>query len=57
VIPYGTIKELWTRFEFDNDHLIVKFMHGSSKIELSIPVENYLTRDNWLFHIYNLAAK
>ena len=56
-MSYNTVSEIWTRFDFDNDNLILKFIHNSSKVELSIPLENYLSRDNWLYHLYNLASK
>ena len=57
VVGYNSVSEIWTRFDFDNDNLILKFIHNSSKVELSIPVEDYLSRDNWLYHLYNLANK
>ena len=57
VVGYNSVKEIWTRFDFDGDNLIVKLIHNGSKVELSIPVQNYLSRDNWLYHLYNLASK
>ena len=57
VIEFNSISELWTRFDFDNENLIVKFLHNRSKVELSVPYDNFLGRENFLYHIYNLAAK
>lgn len=38
VIGYNSIRELWTRFDFDCDNLVIKFLHNSSKVQLSIPL-------------------
>lgn len=56
-LVHGNVKEIWTRFEFERDNLILKFLNGSSKVELSVPVENFLSRDNWLYQLYALTPK
>jgi hypothetical protein len=56
-VPQGSIREIWTRFQFERDNLVLKFLNGSSKVELSVPVENFLTRDNWLYQLYALTPK
>ena len=38
LVPRGSVKELWTRFEFQDGWLIVKLFQGSHKIELGVPL-------------------
>lgn len=57
VLVQGCVKEIWTRFEFERENLIVKFLNGSSKVELSVPVENFLSRENWLYQLYALTPR
>ena len=54
LVPRGTINELWTRFEWVEENLIVKLFQGSSKIELAIPLYDYRLSEGWLFHLYAL---
>lgn len=56
-VPVGSVREIWTRFELEKENLVVKFLNGSSKVELSIPVENFMNRDNWLYQLYTLTPK
>lgn len=56
IVGYGAVRQIWTRFDFEGDNLVIKFLTGS-KIQLGIAVGNFLSRDNWLFHLYNLCNK
>jgi hypothetical protein len=57
LVPRSTIAELWTRFEFHDQWLVVKLFQGSHKIELGIPVQDELSAKGWLYHLYGLIFK
>jgi hypothetical protein len=57
MVAVGSVRELWTRFEFERENLVVKFESGSSKVELSLPCEDFLNRENWLYQLYALGQK
>lgn len=54
LVVRGKIEELWTRFEFQNEWLIVKLFENGHKIELGMPVEDELTGKRWLYNLYRL---
>lgn len=56
-IASGTIKEIWTRFEIQDNLLIVKVHHGSKKTEFGFPLADFVNCSNWLFHFYCMMGK
>ena len=56
-VAAGSVVELWTRFDCDRENLVVKMLSGQSKVEMSIPHEDFLCRENWLYQLYSLLPK
>ena len=56
-IPSGGIKEMWTRFEVQDNLLIIKIHHGSKKTEFGLPLIDFLGNQNWLYHFYGMIGK
>ena len=54
-----SLKYIWTRFDMEKGHLVVKLKHGIDKTEFAIPVVNYCLRNehNWLWPFYRLLME
>lgn len=48
----GSIKEIWTRFNIQDEMLVVKVMQNSKKIEFGVPLVQVLCRSCWLFCLF-----
>lgn len=56
-IPYGTVNEMWTRFEIQDNSLIVKIEYSSKKTQFGFPLVDYTTTTNWLYNFYLMMGK
>lgn len=57
-IAASSLKEIWTRFEIEEDMLVIKLLHSNStKTEFGIPLTLMLDTHCWLYHFYMLAFR
>ena len=56
IIKTSSVKYIWTRFDIQNKHLIVKVKHGLDKTEFAIPIVNFMqaSEANWLWPFYQM---
>ena len=54
-IQAHTIKEIWTRFEINDNLLVLKLLQNSTKVEFGLPITELLSKQCWLFSFYRLA--
>ena len=55
----SSVKYIWTRFDFENNHLIVKIKHGLDKTEFGIPIMDFCVKNenNWLWAFYRMLRE
>ena len=58
-IPAGSIKYIWTRFDFIHSYLIVKIKYKFTQTEFGIPVCQFDSDfcQNWLLQFYRLIDR
>lgn len=56
-IAAGSINELWTRFEIQDNLLIVKIWHTSKKTEFGFPLTDCISVHSWLYGFYCMMGR